>query len=64
MKLVALKYQKFDGKELRRGDVFEAGNTYGRILIHRRLANLYSEPTREKPKRTYARRDMTAEEPS
>lgn len=64
MKLVALKYLKFSGKEFRRGDVFETENTYGRILINRRVASLYSEPPQEKPKRSYNRRDMTAEEPS
>ncbi len=61
MKLVATKRQRFSGKELRAGDEFETTNSYGRILIKRKMARLVVEAAQEKPKR-YNRRDLVAED--
>lgn len=59
MKLVALKNFRYDAKNIRRGEIFEATNTYGRILVARKSASVHKE---EKPKRAYHRRDMEAEQ--
>lgn len=61
MKLVALLNHRFSGRDIKRGEVFEAGSTYTKILVKRRLATVYVE---DKPKRSYNRRDMVAEESS
>ncbi len=61
MKLVALKSFRFDGRKIQRDEVFEATNTYGKILTARRSAEPYKPPVQEKPKRQYNRRDMAAE---
>jgi|KBSSwiStaDraftv2_1062776.scaffolds.fasta_scaffold13160_6 hypothetical protein len=62
MKLIATKRQRFSGKELKAGDAFETTNSYGRILIKRKMAKLVVEEIQqEKPKR-YNRRDLVAED--
>lgn len=62
MKLIALKSFKLDGKRLNKDDVFEATNTFGRVLIARSSAAEQKEPKQERAsRRQYARRDMEAE---